>query len=74
MKGAYRIEEVLGHGGFGITYLAHDNYLDKKVAFSRLLLIQRDVFQRQPRPGCPYRTTIKLRNPLEHSNFRIDII
>ena len=25
----YRIEQVLGAGGFGITYLAHDTNLDK---------------------------------------------
>lgn len=30
--GAYRIMKVLGQGGFGITYLAHDINLDKPVA------------------------------------------
>ena len=28
----YRIERVLGGGGFGITYLAHDTHLDCRVA------------------------------------------
>ena len=28
----YRIESVLGSGGFGVTYLAHDTHLDQKVA------------------------------------------
>lgn len=28
----FRIEKVLGNGGFGITYLAHDISLDRKVA------------------------------------------
>ena len=28
----YKIEEILGHGGFGITYLAHDINLDQAVA------------------------------------------
>ena len=30
--GTYRIDDVLGHGGFGITYLATDLSLDKHVA------------------------------------------
>ena len=30
--GKYRIIRVLGQGGFGITYLAENTYLDKKVA------------------------------------------
>lgn len=28
----YKIEDILGQGGFGITYLAHDTNLDHKVA------------------------------------------
>ncbi len=28
----YRIESLLGQGGFGITYLAHDTNRDKPVA------------------------------------------
>ena len=33
----YVFERVLGHGGFGITYLAHDTHLDKRVAIKEYL-------------------------------------
>jgi len=33
----YRIERVLGHGGFGVTYLAHDTSLQKHVAVKEFL-------------------------------------
>ncbi len=33
----YRIERVLGFGGFGITYLATDTHLDKRVAIKEYL-------------------------------------
>ena len=33
----YRIERVLGHGAFGITYLAHDINLDRHVALKEYL-------------------------------------
>ena len=42
----YRIERVLGHGGFGITYLARDINLDKRVAIKEFL--PNDIAARQP--------------------------
>ena len=32
-----RIERMLGSGGFGMTYLAHDTHLDKRVAVKEYL-------------------------------------
>ena len=34
----YRIEKFLGHGGFGITYLAMDTNLEKRVAIKEFFI------------------------------------
>ena len=34
----YRIEKFLGHGGFGITYLAMDTHLEKRVAIKEFFI------------------------------------
>ena len=36
----YRIKEILGQGGFGITYLADDTNLDSEVAIKEYLPIE----------------------------------
>ena len=36
----YRIERVLGQGGFGITYLAQDTNLDHPVAIKEYLPVE----------------------------------
>jgi serine/threonine protein kinase len=36
----YEIKDILGQGGFGITYLAHDKNLDKDVAIKEYLPIE----------------------------------
>ena len=44
--GKYRIESVLGQGGFGITYLAEQTGLERKVAIKEFFM--RDVCNREP--------------------------
>ena len=36
----YRIESMLGQGGFGITYLAQDTNLNKRVAIKEYLPVE----------------------------------
>lgn len=41
----YRIQSILGHGGFGITYLAWDTHLEKEVAIKEYLPVEFAVRQ-----------------------------
>lgn len=34
--GKYKLEAVLGRGGFGLTFRAHQNYLDQRVVIKTL--------------------------------------
>ena len=36
----YRLESILGAGGFGMTYLAYDTNLEKKVAIKEYLPVE----------------------------------
>src|SRR5689334_10825046 len=58
----YRIERVLGHGGFGITYLARDINLDKRVAIKEFL--PNDIAARQPDQ------TVTVRSPESKEAFK----
>jgi serine/threonine protein kinase len=48
-SGKYRIEKVLGQGGFGITYLAEHTVLDRKVAIKEFFF--RDYCERNSNSG-----------------------
>ena len=48
--GTYRIDEVLGQGGFGITYLATDLSLDKHVAIKEFF--PKDYCDRDSTTSC----------------------
>lgn len=58
----YRIERVLGHGGFGITYLARDINLDKRVAIKEFL--PNDIAARNPDQ------TVTVRSPESREAFK----
>lgn len=68
LQGKYRVERLLGQGGFGITYLAVHEGLGKKVAIKELFLNLQGVFcsreeadRRTVRPHFVHFDTFKTR-------------
>ncbi|MDE6511587.1 MAG: serine/threonine protein kinase, partial [Muribaculaceae bacterium] len=54
LHGAYRIERILGQGGFGITYLAYEVSLERYVAIKEFFpkdYCSREADTRQVTPG-----------------------
>ena len=58
----YRVERVLGQGGFGVTYLAHDVRLDQQVAIKEYLPRQFAVREAD--------STVVPRSTADQENFR----
>lgn len=61
--GTYRIERILGRGGFGITYLASDTSLDRKVAVKEFF--PKDYCDRE---GSTSHVTLGTQNTAEFVN------
>src|SRR5262245_11552862 len=60
----YEIQGVLGEGGMGMVYKAHDRVLDETVA----LKVLRPNFARTPEAGRRFRSEIKLARKVSHRN------
>lgn len=63
LRGSYRIERILGQGGFGITYLAVDITLDRKIAIKEFF--PKDYCERD---GSTSHVTLGTRNTTQFVN------
>jgi eukaryotic-like serine/threonine-protein kinase len=63
--GRYEIGDVLGRGGMGIVYRAHDRQLDEQVA---LKVLRRDVVSDDPTLLDRFKQEIKLARRITHRN------
>ena len=63
--GRYRIEKVLGKGGFGLVYLAHDDQLDRPVAVK----VPHAKLLSKPEDAEAYRTEARTVANLDHPHI-----
>src|SRR5215472_2643048 len=63
--GRYRVERVLGQGGYGIVYLAHDDQLQRPVAIK----VPHGHLVSQPEDALAYLTEARIVANLEHPNI-----
>src|SRR5262245_35497935 len=63
--GRYRVERVLGEGGFGLVYLAHDDQLQRPVAIK---VPHRNLVS-DPKDAEPYLTEARTVASLHHPNI-----
>jgi serine/threonine protein kinase len=64
LAGRYQIQTLLGKGGMGAVYRAHDKILDETVALKILL----STVARSPEMGRRFRSEIKLARKVSHRN------
>src|SRR5258708_37614279 len=63
--GRYRIEKVLGQGGFGLVYLAHDDQLQRLVAIK----VPHRKLVARPEDAAAYLTEARTVANLDHPNI-----